>query len=363
LRRLKEGTHDISRGNFSKKIAIESRDEIGELSASFNQMCDRLRELDQLKSDFISNITHDLKTPLASITEANHLLLEGVAGPVSPDQKHLLRIIKEDAARLIRLIESMIDLSKMESGLLQYDFVLSDIAPVIAESIEAMQLLAESKQITLTFTAAPDLPKLLIDRDKLGQALINLLSNAIKFTPAGGSVGIQTKIVNSEQLIVNSERLPVNSEQLLVNSERLLVNSERLLVKSERLPVNSEQVLVNSERLLVKSEQLIVNSKNINECSLTSHKIFMEISVTDTGVGIAPQDLPRIFDKFFQGHAGVQKKGSGLGLAIVQHIIQAHGGSIRAESGQSTGTTFYILLPVQETAATHSVATPEKPDV
>ena len=251
LRRLKEGTQDISRGNFSKKIAIESQDEIGELSASFNQMCDRLRELDQLKSDFISNITHDLKTPLASITEANHLLLEGILATF-PDQKHLLRIIKEDAARLIRLIESMIDLSKMESGLQQYDFVLSDIAPVIAEAVEAMQLLAESKQIKLTFTAAPDLPKLLLDRDKMGQAFINLLSNAIKFTPAGGSVSMQAQRVNSEQLIVNSE--------------------------------------------------------NINECSLTSHKNLVEISVTDTGVGIASQDLPRIFDKFFQGHAGVQKK-------------------------------------------------------
>jgi two-component system sensor histidine kinase GlrK len=314
LRRLKEGTQDISRGNFSKKIAIESQDEIGELSASFNQMCDRLRELDQLKSDFISNITHDLKTPLASITEANQLLLEGVGGAVSPDQKHLLRIIKEDAARLIRLIESMIDLSKMESGLQQYNFVLSDIAPVIAEAIEAMQLLTESKQIKLAFTAAPDLPKLLLDRDKMGQALINLLSNAIKFTPAGGSVGVETRIVNSEQL-------------------------------------------------LVKSEQWIVNSKNTNDYSPATHRNFMEISVADTGPGIPSQDLPRIFDKFFQGQAGVQKRGSGLGLAIVQHIIHAHGGSIRAESKQPMGTTFYITLPMQQTEAARSAAAPEIADV
>ena len=89
----------------------------------------------------------------------------------------------------------------------------------------------------------------------------------------------------------------------------------------------------------------------------------IEIAVTDSGVGISPQDLPRIFDKFFQGHAGVQKKGSGLGLAIVQHIIQAHGGSIRAESEPSMGTTFHITLPVQETEATSSVATPEIQDV
>jgi signal transduction histidine kinase len=110
----------------------------------------------------------------------------------------------------------------------------------------------------------------------------------------------------------------------------------------------------------VNSEQLMVNSKNTNDYLSATHGNFMEISVTDTGVGIDPQDLPRIFDKFFQGHAGVQKKGSGLGLAIVQHIIQAHGGSIRAESGQPMGTTFYIALPVQETVAARSSATPER---
>ena len=106
-----------------------------------------------------------------------------------------------------------------------------------------------------------------------------------------------------------------------------------------------------------------VKHSTINTSQSARDKGTIEIAVTDSGVGIASQDLPKIFDKFFQGHAGAQKKGSGLGLAIVQHIIQAHGGSIRTESGQSTGTTFYILLPVQETAATHSVATPEKPDV
>ena len=89
----------------------------------------------------------------------------------------------------------------------------------------------------------------------------------------------------------------------------------------------------------------------------------IEIAVTDSGVGISPQDLPRIFDKFFQGQAGVQKRGSGLGLAIVQHIIHAHGGSIRAESKQPMGTTFYITLPVQETEAARSAAAPEIADV
>jgi two-component system sensor histidine kinase GlrK len=303
LRRLKEGTQDISRGNFNARIPIESRDELGELSAAFNQMCDRLRELDQLKSDFIANITHDLKTPLASITEATQLLREGVGGAVSPEQQHLLQIIQEDAARLIRLIEGMIDLTKMESGLVQYNFIRADIAPVIAEAVEAMQLLAESKRITLTATVAPGVPKLLIDREKLGQALINLLSNAIKFTPAGGTVCIKAQRVNGEEKSVNSEQYAVNSNGADAQDED-----------------------------------------------------FVEISVADTGMGIAAEDLPKIFDKFFQGRGGTQQKGSGLGLAIAQHIIQAHGGSIRAASEHAQGATFYILLPVPKPPADMSAA-------
>jgi signal transduction histidine kinase len=145
----------------------------------------------------------------------------------------------------------------------------------------------------------------------MGQALINLLSNAIKFTPAGGSVDITARC-----------------------------NAQGGMRKAE---------LIEKQR---------------NSASNTSHSAFdgscVVISIADTGPGIPAQDLPRIFDKFFQGHAGVQKKGSGLGLAIVQHIIQAHGGSIRAESGQPMGTTFYIALPMQENVAARSNETPER---
>lgn len=294
LRSLKDGTQDIARGNFNARIPIESRDELGELSAAFNQMCDRLRELDRLKSDFIANITHDLKTPLASITEANQLLLEGVGGAVSPEQKHLLQIIQEDAARLIRLIESIIDLTKMESGLAQYHFTLTDIQPVIAEAVEAVQLLADSKHIAFSCAVADGLPKLLIDREKVGHALINLLSNAIKFTPAGGRVRIETQLRNHDPSAVHREGIFVQDGDVV------------------------------------------------------------EISVADTGIGIAPEDLPKIFDKFFQGRRGGQQKGSGLGLAIAQHIIQAHGGHIRAASSDAPGATFYILLPVPEPSGHHS---------
>jgi two-component system sensor histidine kinase GlrK len=273
----------VARGDFTKKINISSNDEIGELAESFNLMSDRLRELDQLKADFISNITHDLKTPLASITEANQLLIDGIGGSISSRQHHLLHIIREDATRLLRLIESIIDLSKMESGVLRYDFAPCDISHVITEAIASLTLLAESKKLHIRCSIEKNLPVLCMDRDKIIQALINLLGNAIKFTPESGSV------------TVAAAHLPDRSKAGRPDT------------------INAQQAL--------------------------------QISISDTGTGITPEDLPRIFDKFYQGHFA-HKKGSGLGLAIARYIIQAHGGEIWAESKKGLGSTFYIVLPV-----------------
>ncbi len=279
LRRLKEATHYISRGDFSKKIDIARQDEIGELSDSFNIMCDRLLELDRLKSDFISNITHDLKTPLASITEANQLMLDGAAGETTAQQQRLLNIIREDSARLTRLISSVIDLAKMESGILNYDLLPADICLLTLEAVESVRFLASSKKIAIAFQPDRSLPQLLIDDDKMRQALINLLSNAIKFTPAGGTVTVS-------------------------------------IARTDKHPAE------------FASRQAVL------------------ISITDTGVGIVDADLPRIFEKFFRGSAGSVGKGSGLGLTIAHHIVQAHGGLIWAESIPGSGTTFYVLLPI-----------------
>lgn len=297
LQRLKQGTRDIAQGDFSRTIEIKSADEIGDVSTSFNQMCDRLRELDQLKADFISNITHDLKTPLASITEANNLLAEGIGGSLYPQQKHLIAIVREDAARLLRLIESIIDLSKMEAGLLSYEFIPSDISGVITEAVYSVRLLAGSKTIAVFFSPDAGLPVVLIDRAKMVQCLINILDNAIKFTPEGGSVHVSARTVDSEQFLGNS------------------------------------------------------TNPAAEDYALTTHKLFLEISIADTGVGIPAEDLPRIFDKFYQGRAGVQKRGSGLGLAIVKHIIEVHGGAIRAASAPAGGSTFSILLPLETRAS------------
>jgi two-component system sensor histidine kinase GlrK len=286
LQRLKEVTHYISHGDFSKKIEVERGDEIGDLSNSFNIMCDRLQELDRLKSDFISNITHDLKTPIASITEANQLVLDGASGSVSEQQQYLLNIIKEDSARLLRLIETIIDLSKMESGLLNYDLNPVEISHSVIEAIEAVKLLAKSKNILLSYGADKKLPRLLIDSEKMIQALINIFSNAIKFTPPGGKVSVEIR----------------------------------------------------------ETKESAAQGGRGNDAGLEEA---VKISISDTGPGIGQEDLPRIFEKFYRGHAAAATNGDGLGLTIVQHIIQAHGGRIWVDSQPGSGSKFNLFLPVR----------------
>lgn len=285
LQRLKSATHYISHGDFGKKIDVATGDEIGELAVSFNLMCDRLQRLDELKSDFISNITHDLKTPLATITEATQLLLEGAAGGITEAQHNLLDIVKTDSARLLRLIETIIDLAKMESGLLTYSTEHVHVACPVAQALRSVQLLARQKSIRMQYGVETDLPEVLIDTDKITQALINVLGNAIKFTPAGG---------------------------------RILVDVTRAVPDDGVLP--GEEI---------------------------SPAAAVQISISDTGPGIAREDLPLIFDKFYQGHTPQDVRGDGLGLAIVRHIVQAHRGHVWVESEPGRGSTFLIQLPVR----------------
>ena len=128
---LKDATDRIADGDLDYRIEVTARDEIGTLGTAFNQMCNKLKEMDQMKSEFVSNISHNLKTPLTAIREANDLLLEKIAGPISEPQIKLLTIIKEDAHQLTIMINDLLDISRVEAGLMRYNFQYSDIHDVI----------------------------------------------------------------------------------------------------------------------------------------------------------------------------------------------------------------------------------------
>jgi len=140
IKRLKEATDHIAEGDLDHRIEVTSGDEIGTLGTAFNQMCDKLKEMDQMKSEFVSNISHNLKTPLTAIREANELLLEKIAGPVSESQMKLLGIIKEETHQLTMMINDLLDISRVEAGLMRYNFQHFDIHDVIRKSMDEIRI-------------------------------------------------------------------------------------------------------------------------------------------------------------------------------------------------------------------------------
>jgi two-component system sensor histidine kinase GlrK len=268
---LKNKTREIAKGRFEGDLRLSSPPEIGELAASFNLMCHRLSELDKVKTDFFASMSHELRTPLTSIKEGTGLLLEGVGGATTEKQRKLLTILAEESNRLIGLVNSLLDLSKMEAGMMSYSFEKASLVPLIRKAVGEITPLLEAKGIQLETEVADGLPTVKLDRERILQALRNLIGNAVKFTPKAGRVKVSARPANGK----------------------------------------------------------------------------VEVSVRDTGPGIAADNLKTIFDKFQQGNSsgGFSANGTGLGLAIAKHIIVSHGGEIWAENHLDQGSTFIFVLP------------------
>ena len=268
---LKNKTREIAQGKLDGNLQISSPPEIRELAAAFNLMCQKLNEVEKMKADFFASMSHELRTPLTSIKEGTGLLLEGVGGATTDKQQRLLTIVAEESHRLINLVNSLLDLSKMEAGMMTYNFEKSGLMPLINKAVVEITPLVEAKEIKLETEIAAGLPTVRVDRERILQALRNLIGNAVKFTPKAGRVKVAVRSIDDT----------------------------------------------------------------------------VEVSVWDTGPGIAPEHLKTIFDKFHQGtlKGAFSANGTGLGLAIAKHIIISHGGQIWAENHPIQGSTFIFVLP------------------
>lgn len=286
LRQIEKMTEYIGKMNFDYQLDVHSPRELAQLAQSFSQMADRLKEIDEMKNNFISHVSHELRTPLTSINEASDLLLDRVGGEITSRQEHLLQIIKQCTQRLIKMVNNLLDLSKMEAGMMNYEFVRASINQIIRHSLEEINLLATKKNIRLEFQLDDNLPPLKMDVEKMQEVMDNLLSNAIKFTPEGGTVRIEARLVR----------------------------------KKDRAP-GSQEALEASHLL---------------------------VSVSDTGPGIPPEYQALIFEKFQGINTGqtAEGRGTGLGLSIASHIVKAHGGKIWVESTAGQGSTFSFCLPL-----------------
>lgn len=191
VRQLAGAAREISAGKFKTQVPVESADEIGALQGEFNSMAKRLGELDELKSEFLAKITHDLRNPLGAIMGYAEVLLMGIKGPLTPQQKHSLETMQLNAGYLSELINNILDVTKLEAGRMEYSKEELDIGEAAASVAQLMQVKAAEYGVALTAQAQDGLPPAHGDSQAIRRVLTNLVSNALKFTPKGGSVVLQ----------------------------------------------------------------------------------------------------------------------------------------------------------------------------
>lgn len=245
------------------------------------------RKLDKLKSEFISVVSHELRTPLCCIKNAVDLLFSRKAGETNEQQDKFLSMASHNVDRLARIVDNFLDVSKMEAGKMDLQLDKVNLGEIIEGTISTFALDAEKKSIQIRKEIRPDLPHILGDHDKLVQVLSNLVSNAVKYTPEGGKISIEATGME-------------------------------------------------------KSQSLIPEILSFN------HPHFILVKVADTGVGIPPEELDRIFDKFHQVEKSLARKGggTGLGLPICRNLVEAHKGRIWVESEPGKGSKFIFVLPM-----------------
>ena len=193
---LEKKTMEIGQGNFKGNLDLSSPPELAELAGAFNLMCNKLNELDKMKADFFSTIAHELRTPLSTIRMGTALLKKGGEGPITQGQKDILDVFEKESQRLTGLVNSLLDLSKMEAGMMSFKFEPKNIPPLIDQAIEELGPLVEAKKINLEVTVMERVPMIKIDSERILQALRNLIGNAIKFSPERGQVRISVRSVD-----------------------------------------------------------------------------------------------------------------------------------------------------------------------
>jgi len=204
IARFKEKTKEISQGHFKELQTTRGPLEIRDLSRHFNAMSQRLGELDHLKADFISHVSHELKTPVTAIKEASIMLSKDFYSDQPQKLYELYELIHEECDRLLNSVLRLLDYSKMEAQAMDYQFTDFDLLPVIRKSILKLAPLANKKKIDLEFVPPPQLPQLFADGDRILEILDNLIGNALKFTPSHGKILVKCSLDKEGKRVVVS---------------------------------------------------------------------------------------------------------------------------------------------------------------
>jgi len=275
IQTLSNVSRRLAQGLYRERIYLQADDEIAQLAQSVNQLAEALDQTERRRLALLADVTHELRTPLATIGGYMEGLVDGVvsANPAT------FNLILRETRRLQRLIEDLELLSRVEAGQLPVVARAIDLRPVLEAQIAQFEPLFSSNQVTLSLDAPEQLPQVWADPDRVAQVLINILANAYRYTPAGGQVTVQVSTDDQE----------------------------------------------------------------------------VRVAVIDSGIGIAAEHLPHLFERFYRVDKSRARNsgGSGIGLAIARHLIYAQGGEIWAESdGIGKGARFIFTLPLAPQMAT-----------
>jgi signal transduction histidine kinase len=203
LRRLTHGTRAIAKGQFWHRLPAHGSDEFAELARDFNSMTERLGALDQMKKDFVSHVSHDLKAPLASIRQIMHLLLQEIPGPLNEQQQGLIRLSYNSAERLAAMVGNLLDISRMEAGSMEYQMSANDVVSLIKAVAEEFGVQATEKNIQMRLESEEATVLAGCDRERIVQVIGNLYENALKFSPSGSEILTSVRRGKANEIVIS----------------------------------------------------------------------------------------------------------------------------------------------------------------
>jgi len=297
--------------NEAQEALVNIVEDLNEKGVQLAQAMEQAQSADRLKSAFLATMSHELRTPLNSIIGFTGIVLQGMSGSLNEEQAKQLTMVKSSANHLLDLINDVLDISKIEAGQVQLTRKSFDMRSVIEAALRAVMPLAAKKGLSLDSVIASDVGVMIGDRRRVEQILINLVGNAVKFTEQG-TVRIAARLVRSEE---PSSVIPAEA-----GIQSSLYGSP--FSQGQRL---DSPVKPGNDR-----------------------GDFVEISVTDTGIGIKAEDVGKLFIPFSQIDTGLARnhEGTGLGLSICGKLLEMLGGTIRVESEWGKGSTFTFTLPL-----------------
>lgn len=280
LREMSKAAKSFANGEFNVRVPVRGKDEVAELAQAFNNMAQSLENLEKMRNTFMANVSHDLRTPMTTISGFIDNILVGAIP--KEEQNHYLGIIKEEVRRLSRLVASLLDISRLQAGDRTFNMTGFDVCELARLILISFEQKIDEKKLNVEFLCDDERMFAHADRDAIHQILYNICDNGIKFASEGGDYRIRVRYDEAEN-------------------------------ESKR-------------------KKIIV-------------------SVYNQGEGIAPEDVPFVFERFYKADKsrGLDRSGVGLGMFIAKTIIDAHHEAIWVESHHHESCEFFFSLPVDTT--------------